>query len=194
MNFTYPDGATPLDPDEKEGLKLSHITMREELNRWEQQNITEAYDWLQRTRNREILSESFLKVLHKKMFGKVWMWTGEFRLSNKNIGVDWPQVPMHTRNLLDDVRYWIEYETYPEDEIATRFHHRLVEIHLFPNGNGRHARMITDHLLEEEFKRAPFSWGSGNLINDWNVRTEYITSLREADKQNYNPLLEFVRS
>lgn len=194
MDISYPDGATPLDPDEKDGLKLSHITTREELNRWEQQNIAEAYDWLERSRKKEIPNEQFLRALHKKMLGKVWAWAGEFRRTNKNIGVDWPQIPMATRNMLDDVQYWIENNTYPPDEIAARFHHRLVEIHLFPNGNGRHARMAADHLLEKEFWREPFSWGSGNLMDQGDVRAKYISSLRSADQRDYSPLLEFVRS
>lgn len=194
MDISYPDGATPLSSDEKEGLKLSHITTREELNRWEQQNIADAYDWLERSRKKEILSQQFLMTLHKKMLGKVWVWAGEFRKTNKNIGVDWPQIPMNTRNLLDDVQYWIEHETYPPDEIAARFHHRLVEIHLFPNGNGRHARMAADYLLEKEFEREPFSWGSGNLMDQGDVRTKYINSLRAADQRDYSSLLEFVRS
>lgn len=192
--FDYPEGATPIDEDEKEDLLIPHITTLEELNEWEQRNITDAYSWLDGTRRKDILSEDFIRTLHKKMFGKVWSWAGNYRQSDKNIGVDWPQIPTYFRQLLDDVRYWIDQETYPVDEIATRFHHRLVQIHLFPNGNGRHARVITDVLLEKILDAEPFTWGSGNLMEESEIRDRYIQALRSADDHVYQPLLEFVRS
>jgi len=192
--FDYPEGATPIDEDEKEGLLIPHISTREELNEWEQRNITDAYSWLDRTRRKDFLSEKFIRTLHEKMFGKVWAWAGDYRRTDKNIGVDWTQIPIHFRQLLDDGRYWIDNETYPPDEIATRFHHSIVQIHLFPNGNGRHARVMTDVLLEKAFDQEPFSWGSGNLIEEGDVRATYIQALRSADAHYYQPLLEFVRS
>lgn len=139
-HFEYPEGATPLDPDEMEGLKLSHITTRGELDRWEQENINDAMDWLQRRRKSDVLNETFVLKLHIQMFGKLWNWGGKYRQSGKNIGVDRTTISVELRKLLGDVHYWIENDTYGSDEIAARFHHRLVAIHLFPNGNGRHAR------------------------------------------------------
>jgi Fic-DOC domain mobile mystery protein B len=192
--FDYPEGATPIDEDEKEGLLIPHISTREELNEWEQRNITDAYSWLDRTRRKDYLSEEFIRKLHEEMFGKVWAWAGDYRQTDKNIGVDWAQIPIHFRQLLDDVRYWIDHETYSPDEIATRFHHRLVLIHLFPNGNGRHARVMTDVLLEKALDQEPFSWGSGNLIEEGDVRATYIQALRSADAHDYEPLLNLVRS
>lgn len=192
--FEYPDGATPIDEDEKKGLLIPHISTLEELNVWEQRNITDAYSWLDRTRRKEYLSEPFIRTLHKKMFGKVWRWAGDYRRSDKNIGVDWTQIPIYLRQLLNDTQYWIDNETYPPDEIAARFHHRLVYIHLFPNGNGRHARVMTDVLLEKALDQDPFSWGSGNLIEESDVRATYIQALRSADAHDYRPLLAFVRS
>ena len=194
MNFDAPKGASPLDPDELEGLKLSHITTREELNRWEQENILDAYDWLERRRSKEVLDVAFIRTLHKKMFDKVWDWAGKYRQTDKNIGIQWGQIPTTLRNFLDDVKYWIANDTYEKDEIATRFHHRLVQIHLFPNGNGRHARLITDYLLEQKLDSPPFTWGSGNLILAGDVRDRYISALQAADLHNYQPLLDFVRS
>jgi Fic-DOC domain mobile mystery protein B len=192
--FDYPEGATPIDEDEKEALLIPHITTLEELNEWEQRNIADAYSWLDSTRRKDILSEDFIRTLHKKMFGKVWRWAGNYRQSNKNIGIDWTQISVHLRQLLDDVKYWIDHDTYPSDEIATRFHHRLVLIHLFPNGNGRHARVITDFLLERVLEEDPFTWGSGNLMEEYKIRDRYIEALRSADDHDYEPLLEFVRS
>lgn len=192
--FDYPEGATPIDEDEKEGLLILHISTREELNEWEQRNITDAYSWLDRTRRKDYLSEEFIRKLHEEMFGKVWAWAGDYRQTDKNIGVDWAQIPIHFRQLLDDVRYWIDHETYSSDEIATRFHHRLVQIHLFPNGNGRHARVMTDVLLEKALHQEPFSWGSGNLIEEGDVRATYIQALRSADAHEYESLIRFVKS
>jgi len=144
IDLKYPPGATPLDPNETEGLKIRHITTREELNRFEQDNINEALQWLGTRRKSDILTEKFIKTLHKKMFGKVWSWAGSFRRSDKNIGVDWKQIPVFLRALLDDVKYWLEHNTYSPEEAAVRFHHKLVWIHMFPNGNGRHARLMAD--------------------------------------------------
>tara|TARA_R110002126_G_scaffold19675_1_gene73817 strand:- start:7240 stop:7821 length:582 start_codon:yes stop_codon:yes gene_type:complete len=192
--FDYPEGATPIDEDEKQGLLIPYISTREELNEWEQRNITDAYSWLNRARQKDILSEDFIRRLHIEMFGKVWAWAGTYRRSDKNIGVDWSQISVRFRQLLDDIHFWIDNETYSADEIATRFHHRLVFIHLFPNGNGRHARVMTDVLLEKVLSQEPFTWGSGNLIEEGDVRANYIQALRLADGHDYEPLLKFVRS
>ncbi len=193
-NFEYPSGATPLDPNEMEGLKLGHITTREELNRFEQDNINEALQWLGRRRKGDILTEKFVKTLHQKMFGKVWKWAGTFRKSGKNIGVDWPQISTQVHTLLQDVRYWIEHKTYSEDEIAVRFHHRLVWIHLFANGNGRHGRLMTDILIKEVLKQKPFSWNISNIDVEDKVRDLYLKALRQADSHDYSALLDFVRA
>lgn len=127
------------------------------------------------------------------MLGKVWNWAGDFRLTDKNIGVDWAQIPIRLRQLLNDANYWINNETYSRDGIAVRFHHRLVFIHLFPNGNGRHARVMTHVLLEKVLKQDPFSWGLGDLFEKGEVRETYIQALRSADNQDYNLLSKLVR-
>lgn len=192
-NFQYLSGATPLDPDEMEGLKLGHIATREELNRFEQDNINEALQWLGNRRKSDILTEKFVKTLHKKMFGKVWRWAGSFRRSGKNIGADWPQIPAQLHTLLQDVRYWVEHETYSPDEIAARFHHKLVWIHLFANGNGRHARLMTDLLLKEVLEQKPFTWNASNIVGEDQIRDDYLEALRKADNHDYSMLLNFVR-
>jgi len=160
MNFNYPDGATPLDPDEIEGLKHPHIETWGELDQLEQQNIQDGYKWLSQQRKyKTFVNEDFIKLLHKKLLGEVWSWAGQFRLSEKNIGIDPINIPVELRNLLDDVRAWLEHGTYEREEFAARLHHRLVKIQLFANGNGRHARILTDVVLEKEMKVAPVNWG-----------------------------------
>lgn len=193
--FEYPNDATPLNPEETTGLKQRHITTRSELDRWEQENIQDAIAWLEKRRKHEdIITEHFICQLHKKMFGKVWAWAGTFRRTNKNIGVEWTNIPIELRKILDDVNFWITHHTYPSDEIAYRFHHRLVWIHLFPNGNGRHSRLIADILLTEILGLTEFSWGSTNLGEASTVRKQYIKALQAADRDDYSLLRVFVRS
>jgi Fic-DOC domain mobile mystery protein B len=194
MELNYLDGATPLDPNEIEGLIPTHITTRAELDRWEQDNINEALAWLERHKPKHILDESFLKLLHKRMFCNVWKWAGTFRQREKNIGVPFFKIPIELKKLLDDALYWIEHKSSPDDETAVRFHHRLVCIHLFSNGNGRHARLSTDLLLEYTLNKSPFTWGNANLNKSGDDRKQYIEALIAADRGDYNLLLEFARS
>jgi len=194
MALEYPDGATPLDPDEAGGLRLTHITTRGELNIFEAENIRAGMEWAWRSRRKEMVSESFMRLLHKKMFGNVWKWAGELRASNKNIGVSREMIGIELCHLCDDVNYWIEHETFPVDEIAARFHHRLVWIHPFANGNGRHARVMTDLLLEKKLDAMRFSWGSEEIEEANACRKRYIKALQAADKGDFLPLLAFVRT
>lgn len=186
------DGSTPLSEEEQQQLKPSYIALRHELNEAEQSNILDAEEWAF-LRRRDILSGQFLDKLHKRMFGRVWQWAGAHRQSHKNIGIDAYLISTELPQLLEDCRYWIDNSTYEPDEIAARFHHRLVWIHIYPNGNGRHARLATDLLLIA-LGRKRFSWGRVNLIDASRTRTEYITALRAADKHDFELLLEFVRT
>lgn len=192
MLYPVDDGQTPLTPEELEGLIPSYITLRGELNEAEQANILESQDWAS-ARKRDVLDQRFLNTLHKRMFGNVWKWAGQFRTSGKNIGVDAYQIPTELQNLLDDTRFWIEHGTYESDEIAARFHHRLVFTHCYSNGNGRHARMATDLLLTS-IGRSSFSWGSETLTNAGETRAQYIAALQAADNHDYELLFKFVRS
>ncbi|MBV9463564.1 MAG: mobile mystery protein B [Verrucomicrobiae bacterium] len=195
MTFQYPEGATPLDLNEIDGLRLSHIATREELNRFEQENILEAIEWLGRRRSKsDVLDPAFLCELHRRMFHRVWKWAGKYRKTEKNLGVPAWQISVEMKNLCDDVRAWIEHKTYEADEIATRFHHRLVAIHPFSNGNGRWARLAADVLLEERFNSPRFTWGEAALEARGEPRTRYIEALQAADQHDFRPLLQFVRS
>jgi Fic-DOC domain mobile mystery protein B len=186
------DGATPLTVEELEQLIPSYISLRSELNEAEQRNILEAELWAF-ARRRNVPGQKFLKGLHSRMFQHVWRWAGQYRSSNKNIGVDAYRIPQALQLLLDDCLYWIENGTYEPDEIAARFHHRLVLIHPFPNGNGRHARLAADLLLVAMGQQR-FTWGKKRLADIGEARDRYIQALRSADKHNLGPLLAFVRS
>lgn len=186
------DAATPLTPDERAALIPTYITLRRELNEAEQIGIDAADRWAF-ARKRDVLDEDMLRALHKRMFGKVWRWAGAFRTTPRNIGVEAWRIGPDVRQLLGDVEFWIAHQTYPPDEIAARFHHKLVWIHPFPNGNGRWSRLAADLLLTK-LGRPRFSWGSGNLLAAAELRRRYIAALKAADGEIYDPLLAFVRS
>ena len=193
MTRPEPDGATLLDPDEREGLKFKHVTTRGELNELEQANIANGLLWLERRRKSDILTGEFMRKLHKRLFGDVWRWAGKYRWTEKTIGVDPTQIPVHLRILLDDARFWAENGTYPPLEAAARFHHRLVQIHLFSNGNGRHARIAANIYLQEYFDETPIEWAHGfDLMVDNERRKQYISALKAADRGELGLLLAFV--
>ncbi|MFN0023606.1 MAG: mobile mystery protein B [Parvularculaceae bacterium] len=186
------DAATPLTPEERAQIIPTYITERAQLNEAEQHNITAADLWAFK-RKRDVLDTDFLLRLHKRMFGKVWKWAGSIRKTERNIGINPIRISVELRTLLDDGAYWIKCETYPPDEIAVRFHHRLVLIHPFPNGNGRHARLAAD-LLTVRLEQPRFSWGSGNIAKPAATRAAYITALKAADAHDIAPLRAFARS
>jgi Fic-DOC domain mobile mystery protein B len=195
LDFEYIYGQTPLSEEEKVGLLIKSITTRGELDELEQLNIEKAVEWTLENKfsKEKILSEEFIKLVHKKMLGNVWEWAGKFRRSEKNIGVEWIRIGVELKMLLDETKYWIENNTYSSDEIAIRFKHRLVNIHCFPNGNGKHSRLMADIIIESVFGKKVFTWNNSNLVKPDNVRKEYINSIRQADNGSIEPLLEFAR-
>lgn len=186
------DAATPLAADERAQLIPTYITTRSQLNEAEQANIADADLWAFR-RKRDVLGEAFLLNLHKRMLNGVWKWAGSFRQTERNIGIQAYRIGVELRQLLDDVSYWMEHQTFSPDEIAVRFHHRLVFIHPFPNGNGRHARLAAD-LLAVQLGQERFSWGSANLVTADETRAAYVAALKAADAHDIGPLLAFARS
>lgn len=186
------DAATPLTPDERRDLIPSYITTRDQLNEVEQLGIAEADRWAF-SRKRNVLNEPFLLGLHRRMFGNVWRWAGNFRSSPRNIGVEAYLIPVDLRQLLDDVGYWTSHATFPADEIALRFHTRLTWIHPFPNGNGRHARLAAD-LLVVALGGQRFTWGGGVPVDPTEMRRTYIDAVRAGDNHDFASLLAFARS
>ena len=195
MEFQYAPGATPLDPDEAAGLVPSHITTQADLNAWEQANILQAVRWIARQKKRALLTEGFVRDLHRRMFDQTWKWAGTFRQSNKNIGVDRTQVAVKLRNLLDNTRFQIDHKVFEPDELVVRFHHQLVWVHAFPNGNGRHARLMAD-VLAQQLGRPRMTWGGADveLVSMGTVRDRYLRALREADQGQWSALIAFARS
>lgn len=190
--FQEPDNATPLTLEERADLIPAHIAYRADLNAAEQENIARGQDWAL-ARKRDLLSEKFIKDLHAHMLGDVWRWAGKYRKTERNLGIHYYEIPVSIRELVEDAKAWVEYKTYPLDEIAVRFHHRLVQIHPFPNGNGRHSRLVAD-LLVMSLGGERFTWGRANLQEAGDVRRAYIEALQAADNHDYALLLRFVRS
>lgn len=195
LKIEYIEGQTPLDEDEKEGLLVKTISTKGELDEFEQLNIQSAIEWSLKTKvdKKQFLTEYFLMLVHKKMFGEVWAWAGTKRKSNKNIGVDKTQISIEIRKLIDDCSFWIDHQSFTDEEIAIRFSHRLVKIHLFPNGNGRHSRLVADIMISKLFNKPVFSWGHSDLSKKNPIRKEYLDAIYRADNDDYKPLIEFAK-
>ena len=190
------DGQTPLDEEEKDGLLIPTIATHGELDEFEQHNIEQAVLWTMRhsLKPDTLFTEEFIRMVHKRMYAEVWVWAGEFRKTNKNIGIAKWQISTELRYLLDDIRYWHENNTYPPDEIALRFKHRIVSIHCFPNGNGRHSRLMADIIIQKIYRQPVFSWGAANLSSEGDARAAYLKAIKAADQGDYSLLLAFARS
>lgn len=183
---------TPLTPEERDGLIPSYITLRHELNEAEQINIGAAVRWAH-SRKRDVLDQQFLRELHRRMFQDVWNWAGQYRKTQRNIGVEAHRIVEELELAIKDACYWVEQGTYTPDEIAARFSHRVVAIHPFPNGNGRFSRLVGD-LLAAQLGQPPFTWGQANLIDVGATRSAYIAALQAADNHDIGPLLKFAGS
>lgn len=196
LKLEYKDGQTPLTEESKRGLLIDTITTQGELDQFEQKNISKAIQWTigKNISIDKLLSVEYLILLHKKMYGEVWKWAGDFRTSETNIGVPAHTIGIELRQLLDDAKYWVDNSVYKPQELALRFKHRLVSIHCFPNGNGRHSRLMADLIMEKIYKGDNFSWGGSNLVKADELRKQYISALKKADNGNLEDLKTFAES
>jgi Fic-DOC domain mobile mystery protein B len=194
--FNASDGQTPLEEEETRGLRIASIATRAELDEFEQLNIEKAVQWMmgRSFRPETVFTEEFVRRLHQRMFGDVWNWAGAFRSTNKNLGLNHWEIAVALRQLLDDVRYWQAHQTYLPDETALRFKHRVVSIHCFANGNGRHSRLLADIMVEKVYGLPVFTWGAADLSGAGSVRAAYLRAVKAADRGDYGPLLAFARS
>lgn len=196
LEINYLDGQTPLSEEELDGLKILSISTREELDEFEQFNIEKAIQWTfgKKIQPKDLLSEKFIKDLHKRMYGEVWKWAGSFRTSEKNLGIKSYLIPVQLKQLLDDAMYWYENQIYSSDEVAVRFKHQLVSIHCFANGNGRHSRLMADLIMEKLYKEPFLPWGGSSLVKSNEKRKEYINATKIADHQDLSQLIMFAKS
>ncbi len=185
------DGRTELSEEDRLGLVPTYIATRVELFDAEQRNIAQAL--LGRTPTLEkLLDDKYLRDLHRAMFDRVWRWAGRYRVRETNIGIAPARIPTAVRALVEDAKAWVGYGTYEPDELAVRFHHRLVAIHPFPNGNGRHGRIAADYLVTV-LGRERFGWGAGLDIDTDGLRASYRHALQRADDGDIVELLSFAR-
>lgn len=196
LEINYFDGQTPLSEEEQDGLKILSITTREELDEFEQLNIEKAIQWTigKKIKSDELLSEQFIKDLHRRMYGEVWKWAGSFRNSEKNLGIKSFLIPIQLKQLLDNAAYWYENNIFLPDEMAIRFKHELVSIHCFPNGNGRHSRLMADLIMEKIYGEPILTWGRSNLVKLSDKRKAYIKAIKMADNHDLQPLISFAKS
>jgi Fic-DOC domain mobile mystery protein B len=188
-----PGGNTPLRPEELAGL-IPSLATQQELNEWERENILLGRDWALKdhTSPARMASDEYVRKLHARMFDQTWKWAGQYRKTERNLGDPVAQIRERLALLWGDVRHWLERSTYPPDEIAVRFHYRLVVIHPFPNGNGRHARLLAD-VLAKKLGRPEFTWGATDLIRPGAARAAYLHAMQAADRGDFHPLLVFSR-
>jgi Fic-DOC domain mobile mystery protein B len=194
--FVEPEGATPLGPDDMAGLIPTWIATRGDLDVAEHDNIAEAMIWAfrQKWTLESLLSTGSIRQLHRRMFADVWRWAGTLRKREATIGVAPSQIAVQLRELLENTRAQVDAGVLPMDEVAIRFHHRLVQVHPFPNGNGRHARLAAD-LLVATLGGRRFTWGGVDLASAGEARSAYLSALHRADDAfDYGPLLVFARS
>jgi Fic-DOC domain mobile mystery protein B len=196
LEINYFAGQTPLSEEEQDGLKILSITTREELDEFEQLNIEKAIQWTigKKIKSDELLSEQFIKDLHRRMYGEVWKWAGSFRNSEKNLGIKSFLIPIQLKQLLDNAAYWYENNIFLPDEMAIRFKHELVSIHCFPNGNGRHSRLMADLIMEKIYGEPILTWGRSNLVKSSDKRKAYIKAIKMADNHDLQPLISFAKS
>lgn len=192
LSDTIP-GQTPLHPDELADLIPAHLTLKRELNEWEFMNISEAVQkyFLGPKKTWDLTDPTILKKIHADMFNQTWKWAGSFRKRDTNIGCDWRQIQIQLKDACDDFSFWIQNDSFSPAEVAIRFHHRLISIHPFPNGNGRHGRLIADLHLHQIGEKH-LGWKGKNLIEANTSRNDYLKAMRLADQGNFQPLIEFA--
>ena len=193
MSFEFEPGSTPLDPEEADGLKPSHIMDMAALNEWEYANILDAEGWAFAHRHSTVLNDAFVRELHRRMFDRCWHWAGKYRRSDKNIGAHWPTIAEGVREMCTNAVTWIEQAAFPRTEAAVRLHLRCVQIHPFVNGNGRHARLLADVWLHG-LGEPRLTWGRAELLKRGDVREAYLAALRQADHGDIAALLHFATS
>jgi len=197
LELEYEVGQTPLSEEEMEGLLIPGITTRGDLDEFEQLNIQKAVEFYlirRKFKVDKILTEDFIYAVHKKMLSDVWSWAGETRTSEKTIGIKSYLIPTRLRQLLDNCKFWIENETFSPEEISIRFKHELVAIHIFPNGNGRHSRLLGDIMMKNVFREPRFTWGQKGLVDKGEARSSYIKALKRGDIGEFEDLIVFAQS
>lgn len=195
---TQLDGETA--GDDTSGLILTHLTTRTERNAAEAHIISLAYDkYIFEARRKKQgarwFTNEFICAVHRDMFGSIWDWAGKYRTDNLNIGVDWRLISEQIHLLCDDFLYWDSTtSTMTVLEVAARLQNRLTKIHPFRNGNGRHARLITDIFFYSRRHPLP-EWPQTHLMSEGHqIRELYIAAMQKADQGDFSSLIRFLEN
>jgi Fic-DOC domain mobile mystery protein B len=189
-----PEGASPLD-DISELLR-NEITTRRQLDEAESLNILEALEWTERGRLEDVFTVAFYQKLHTRMFDEVWGWAGRLRSVTgvrPNIGVPPEKVPSELgRVAMEFSREWNDHYDDSILPFVARYHHSLVAVHPFNNGNGRWSRLACDVVVKKLARRPPIIWATDTLNVDSKERAQYIAALKRADSLDYEPLIDYL--
>lgn len=194
VHFDTPEGATPIE--DAAGLLIEGVLTYAALNAVETENIIMAVNEHLRRRKRRgefWLTEEYVRRVHHDMFDSVWEWAGRYRNAQLNIGVQASRVREEVGKVCQDAAYWDAQKENPMPvlERAVRLHHRLAWIHPFPNGNGRHARLLSDICLHVHHHKLP-DWPSSALGGAGDVRGAYLAALKKADGGDFGPLINYT--
>ena len=189
-------GDTLLSPEELDMLIPKHVTIRAQLDEVEQANIEEGLVWLLSQRNitaEKLFSKEFQDKLHIKMLGQVWEWAGKTRTRETNIGVMPHQIEIERKKLNDDAVFWCEATVMTPKELAITFHHKLIQIHCYPNGNGRHGRIMADLIVEKLYEMKRLDWITEDMLHEGEARDIYIDAMKSADDNSYKLLFGLIK-
>lgn len=186
-----------MDPDARQFLLPEHadVATNNELNELEALNIADAFAWAddQTWQTADFFTQHVLREIHAKMFDQVWVWAGTYRSREVNIG-NCPPEEISTRleQVLGNLSYQSENGRSAHD-VCTALHHCIAQIHPFPNGNGRHARLVARLLAQTMgLERSSLTWGSTEYADEDTRKAAYISSLRAADDGDFGPLKSFI--
>lgn len=194
-------GETPLDPEEADALTaqaralLGDDPTKADLYEAEQAVLAEVSEhFLDEVADGalgldEILSDYFLRDLHRKLYGDFWTWAGRFRIRELNIGIAPEQIAAALRTWLENARYrWEHTGDWTPREFGIAVHAETVRIHPFIDGNGRTTRLLADLAF--------LAVQDDELLEsyDWAVdKDRYIALLREYDQtRDPRPLTAFI--
>lgn len=181
-------GRTSLTVQDLQGLKLPFVKTRAQLSAVEGPNIVsgkQATLTSRKSRVPNMLSVEYLRELHSRMFNDVWDWAAQIpstELQNE-FAASVPGIrPQLSILYADAIEYWLNDKRMTPEEFAVRVHHRVVKIHPFRNGNGRHSRLLADLLLSENFGLETFTWGGSAQLGAGDLyRQPYLEGLKAAD-------------
>ena len=172
-----------------EGITIKGKPLKDHL---EAKNHYEALEYLYslvEKDNSQNISEYLIRNLHKLVTAETDKeWAGNYRNSNVIIvgSEHTPPDAFEVSIVMGDLIKWLrgnQKKLHPI-ELAAIFHHKLVFIHPFFDGNGRTARLAMNLLLMQK------SYPMAVMLK--NDRKKYYQTLSRADEKDYAPFVRFI--